>query len=86
MSGGWTRQVTVNDLAISTRMAGVQMYLVRGGVREMHWHVASEWAYVLSGTCRITVVDQNARGFVDDVSQGDIWLFPGGIPHSIQVV
>lgn len=24
------------------------------------------------------------RGFVEDVSETDLWLFPGGIPHSIQ--
>ena len=83
-SGGWTRQVTVRDLAISKEMAGVQMRLIKGGVREMHWHVSAEWAYMIYGTCRITAVDQHGRGFVEDVSKGDLWLFPGGIPHSIQ--
>ncbi|XP_054157583.1 oxalate decarboxylase OxdD-like [Oppia nitens] len=82
--GGWTRQVTVRDFAISIKMAGVQMRLIRGGVRELHWHVQSEWAYTISGTCRITAVDQEGRAFIDDVSAGDLWLFPGGIPHSIQ--
>jgi oxalate decarboxylase len=83
-SGGWTRQVTVRDLAISKKMAGVQMRLIAGGIRELHWHVGSEWALMLYGSARITAVDQHGRSHVSDVKQGDLWLFPGGIPHSIQ--
>jgi oxalate decarboxylase len=83
-SGGWTRQVTVRDLPLSKKMAGVQMYLIKGGVRELHWHVGSEWAFMISGSARITAVDQHGRGFVEDVDAGDLWIFPGGIPHSIQ--
>src|ERR1700722_12501338 len=82
--GGWTRQVTVRDLPISKKMAGVQMRLIKGGIRELHWHVGAEWAYMISGTARITAVDQEGRAFVEDVSAGDLWIFPGGIPHSIQ--
>lgn len=84
--GGWTRQVTVRDMAMSKKMAGVQMYLIKGGVRELHWHVGAEWAFMISGTARITAVDQKGRGFVEDVNAGDLWVFPGGIPHSIQGV
>ena len=36
------------------------------------------------GVGRITAVDQNAKKFVSDVKQGDLWFFPGGVPHSIQ--
>ncbi len=82
--GGWTRQVTVRDLPISKEMAGVEMRLVSGGIRELHWHVGSEWAFMTAGSARITAVDQNGRAFVEDVNKGDLWLFPGGIPHSIQ--
>lgn len=84
--GGWTRQVTVRDLPISRKMAGVQMKLVKGGIRELHWHVGAEWAFMIEGTARITAVDAEGRGFVDDVKAGDLWVFPGGIPHSIQGV
>jgi len=82
--GGWTRQVTVRDLPMSKKMAGVQMRLIKGGIRELHWHVGAEWAFMISGTARITAVDQKGRGFVEDVNAGDLWIFPGGIPHSIQ--
>jgi oxalate decarboxylase len=83
-AGGWTRQVTMRDLPISKTMAGVEMRLISGGIRELHWHVASEWALMLYGSARITAVDQQGRAFVNDVHEGDLWLFPGGVPHSIQ--
>src|SRR3984885_13522722 len=83
-SGGWTRQVTARELPISTTMAGVEMRLTAGGVRELHWHVEAEWAIMLNGNARITAVDQEGKSFVSDVSQGDLWLFPPGVPHSIQ--
>ena len=83
-AGGWTRQVTVRELGIAKAMAGVNMRLNAGSVRELHWHKAAEWAYVLTGTARITAVDANGRNFVDDVGVGDLWYFPPGIPHSIQ--
>src|ERR1700677_87437 len=83
-SGGWTRQVTERELPISKTMAGVEMRLVSGGVRELHWHTSAEWAYMIYGSARITAVDAQGRSFVNDVTKGDLWLFPGGIPHSIQ--
>jgi oxalate decarboxylase len=83
-TGGWTRQVTVRELAVSKPIAGVNMRLNAGGVRELHWHKAAEWAYMLYGNARITAVDAQGRNFVDDVGVGDLWYFPAGIPHSIQ--
>jgi oxalate decarboxylase len=83
-SGGWTRQVTKRELGISKSIAGVQMRLNAGGVRELHWHKQAEWAYMLYGFARITAIDANGRNFADDVGVGDLWYFPGGIPHSIQ--
>ena len=83
-SGGWTRQVTARELGVSKNIAGVNMRLNAGGVRELHWHKAAEWAYMLYGKVRITAVDAKGRNFVDDVGVGDLWYFPSGIPHSIQ--
>ena len=82
--GGWTRQITVRELPVSTNMAGVDMRLNAGGVREMHWHKEAEWAYMLYGNARITTVDDEGRNFIDDVGVGDLWYFPPGLPHSIQ--
>jgi oxalate decarboxylase len=83
-SGGWTRQVTIRELPVSKQMAGVEMRLVNGGVRELHWHVSAEWAFMIAGNARITAVDADGHSFVNDVAAGDLWLFPGGVPHSIQ--
>src|ERR1035438_5093461 len=83
-SGGWTRQVTARELPISTTIAGVEMRLTAGGVRELHWHVEAEWAIMLYGNSRITAVNQEGKSFVSDVGKGDLWLFPPGVPHSIQ--
>lgn len=82
--GGWARQTTIRELPVSKAMAGVNMRLKAGAVREMHWHKESEWAYMIKGKARITAVDQDGRTFADDVGAGDLWYFPGGIPHSIQ--
>jgi oxalate decarboxylase len=84
LSGGWAREVTVRELPVSETLAGVNMRLKPGGIREMHWHQEAEWAYMLAGRARITAVDQEGRNFIDDVGEGDVWYFPAGIPHSIQ--
>jgi oxalate decarboxylase len=65
-------------------MAGVNFRLTAGGVRELHWHTADEWAIVLYGAARITVLDRGGKSFVADVKKNDLWYFPSGLPHSIQ--
>lgn len=82
--GGWSREVTQRDLPISTTMAGVNMRLKAGAVRELHWHKPAEWAFMLAGQARITAVDNDGHDFIADVRAGDLWYFPSGIPHSIQ--
>ncbi|MDB6165616.1 MAG: bicupin, oxalate decarboxylase family [Lacunisphaera sp.] len=82
--GGWSREVTVRELPVSKAMAGVNMRLTAGGVRELHWHTAGEWAIMLYGTARITVIDGDGKSFVADVAKNDLWYFPSGMPHSIQ--
>jgi oxalate decarboxylase len=84
LSGGWAREVTIRELPVSETIAGVNMRLKPGGIRELHWHKEAEWAYMLAGRARITAVDQEGRNFIDDVGEGDVWYFPKGIPHSIQ--
>jgi oxalate decarboxylase len=82
--GGWSREITIRELPIATTIAGVNMSLTPGGVRELHWHQQAEWSYMLLGHARITAVDQDGRNFIADVGPGDLWYFPPGIPHSIQ--
>jgi oxalate decarboxylase len=82
--GGWSREITQRELPIATTIAGVNMRLTAGGVRELHWHKEAEWSFMLAGTARITAIDQDGHNFVTDVGVGDLWFFPSGIPHSIQ--
>ncbi|MGA2259227.1 MAG: cupin domain-containing protein [Thermoguttaceae bacterium] len=82
--GGWARQTTVRELPVATELAGVNMRLEAGAVRELHWHKEGEWAYMLKGGARVTSVDQELRTYQDDVGEGEGWFFPAGIPHSIQ--
>ena len=60
-NGGWARQVTQDDFHISTTIAGVNMRLGPGGVRELHWHQQAEWAVMTYGDCRVTVLDEAGR-------------------------
>ena len=83
-AGGWSRQTTIREIPASTDLALVNMRLKAGAVRELHWHKPDEWGFVLKGRVRITAIDEDGHAFQDDVGEGDIWNFPGGIPHSIQ--
>ena len=82
--GGWTRQTTIKELPTSVELAGVNMRLDEGVIRELHWHKEAEWAYVLEGKVRVTALDTDGGSFVDDVEKGDLWYFPPGHPHSLQ--
>jgi oxalate decarboxylase len=82
--GGWTNQVTQSVLPSSTDIAGVRMRLTAGSFRELHWHTSDEWAYMLYGNTRVTVLNPDGTIFIGDVGKGDLWYFPAGFPHSIQ--
>ncbi|KAF7563377.1 hypothetical protein G7046_g731 [Stylonectria norvegica] len=82
--GGWTRQTTINELGTSVELAGVNMRLGEGVIRELHWHKEAEWAYVLDGEVRVTALDYEGGNFIDDLKKGDLWYFPSGVPHSLQ--
>ncbi|TQR95480.1 cupin domain-containing protein [Paenibacillus ottowii] len=83
--GGITRGASVHDFPVSEGIAGVSMRLEPGGMRELHWHAnAAEWAYVISGSCRTTVIHPDGNSYVDIFNPGDVWYFPRGYGHSIQ--
>jgi len=86
LSGGWAREITVRELPIAREIAGVDMRLTPGGIRELHWHKEAEWAYMIAGSCRVSLLDEEGRLFIDDVGVGDLWYFPSGLPHSIQAL
>src|ERR1700692_1739148 len=83
-AGGWARQVNAAMFPISTTISGVNMRLDAGGVRELHWHQQAEWAVMTYGHCRVTCLDAKGRPYVADVTAGDLWYFPAGLPHSLQ--
>ena len=82
--GGWTHQVTQRELPPSRDLAGVNMRLTAGSFRELHWHTADEWAIMLTGNARVSVMQPDGKMFIEDVGVGDLWYFPAGFPHSIQ--
>ena len=84
LSGGWAREITARELPVATELAGVNMRLKPGGIREMHWHKEAEWQYMIAGSARVTAVDEDGRNFIADIPTGGLWYFPGGVPHSIQ--
>lgn len=83
-AGGWTHEVTSRVLPDSKDIAGVNMRLTAGSFRELHWHLADEWSFMLTGEARISVLQPDGKMFIDDVKAGDLWYFPAGFPHSIQ--
>ncbi len=83
--GGITRGASVREFPASTGLAGVSMRLDPGGLRELHWHAnAAEWAFVIDGQCRTTILHPNGSSAVDTFGPGDVWYFPRGYGHSIQ--
>jgi oxalate decarboxylase len=62
--GGWARQVNQDEFPIAEDLAGVNMKLDAGGIRELHRHAADEWARMLDGNCRLTAIDLHGRSYV----------------------
>jgi oxalate decarboxylase len=85
--GGTASEATVEEFPLSQSIAGVSMRLNPGGFRELHWHsIAAEWAYVLEGRVRTTVISPDGTSATDDFAAGDIWYFPKGHGHMLQCV
>jgi oxalate decarboxylase len=83
--GGSAKESTVKQLPVATSMAGVSIRLKPGGLRELHWHaIAGEWAYVVKGNVRATVISPNGQPAQDDFGPGDVWYFPKGHGHALQ--
>lgn len=79
------KEATVLQLPISKGIAGVSMKLEPGAMRELHWHAtAAEWAFVLSGRVRTTVISPDRTAETNDFEPGDVWYFPRGHGHMIE--
>jgi len=83
--GGSAKEANVEEFPLSKSMAGVSMRLKPGGLRELHWHaIAAEWAYVIEGNVRTTVILPNGQAESSDFGPGDVWYFPKGHGHALQ--
>src|SRR5258706_4837557 len=85
IGGSFGKEATVEQLPISKGIAGVSMRLEPGAMRELHWHAtAAEWAFVLEGRVRTTVIAPDGGSETNDFVPGDIWYFPRGHGHMLQ--
>jgi oxalate decarboxylase len=85
IGNSYGKEATVTQLPISKGIAGVSMRLEPGAMRELHWHAtAAEWAFVLEGRVRTTVVDPAGCSETNDFDPGDVWYFPRGHGHMLQ--
>src|SRR6266852_4928031 len=83
--GGSAKEATVKQLPISKGIAGVSMRLKPGGLRELHWHAnAAEWAFVIKGRVRTTVIGPDGLSETNDFDPGDVWYFPRGHGPAVQ--
>src|ERR1051326_8564857 len=85
LGNSFGKEVTVEQLPISKGIAGVSMQLEAGVMRELHWHAtAAEWAFVLKGRVRTTVINPRGQSETNDFDPGDIWYFPRGHGHMLE--
>jgi oxalate decarboxylase len=79
------KESTVEQLPIAKGIAGVSMRLEPGAMRELHWHAtAAEWAFVIEGRVRTTVIDPSGHAETNDFEPGDVWYFPRGHGHMLE--
>jgi oxalate decarboxylase len=85
IGGNEAREATVTQLPTCKGIASVSMKLAPGGMRELHWHAtAAEWAFVVEGNVRTTVIDPQGNSETDEFEPGDIWYFPRGHGHMLE--
>src|SRR4051812_36519402 len=85
IGNSYGKEATVEQLPISKGIAGVSMRIEPGAMRELHWHAtAAEWAFVIDGRVRTTVIDPQGFGETDDFEPGDVWYFPRGHGHMLE--
>jgi oxalate decarboxylase len=87
IGGSSGKEATVAQLPISKGLAGVSMRLEPGAMRELHWHAtAAEWAFVIEGRVRTSVIDPQGYSEINDFQPGDIWYFPRGHGHMLECI
>ena len=66
-------------------MAAVELRLIKGGLRELHWHpLSDEWQYYVSGKGRMTVFEAGSKARTFDFEEGDVGYIDMSMPHYIE--
>jgi oxalate decarboxylase len=82
--GGSIREHRAAEFPASHNISAGIVRLKGGAFREPHWHPNSdEWAYILEGKVRLTVVGLHGQTTVEDFEFGDAWFVPVGFGHSV---
>lgn len=82
--GGSIKEHRAADFPASHNISAGVVRLDVGAYREPHWHPNSdEWAYILEGKVRLTVVGPHGQVTVEDFDYGDVWFVPIGFGHSV---
>lgn len=82
--GGSIREHRAHDFPVSHNISAGVVRLEVGAFREPHWHPNSdEWAYILEGKVRLTVVGLHGQTVIEDFEYGDAWFVPIGFGHSV---
>src|SRR5262245_17895745 len=69
LGNSFGKEVTVEQLPISKGIAGVSMQLEADVMRELHGHAtAAEWAFVLKGRVRTTVIISGGKSSMWETS------------------
>ncbi len=63
--GGLYKAASTAQFPASSSISGALFKLNPGAMREMHWHDPNEWALVVNGTCRATLVNQGSTHMVE---------------------
>lgn len=82
--GGYYRAASTTNFPTSTALSGALNVLKPGGMRELHWHAADEWAIVINGSCRGLVMQYGTDHPINswDYMAGDVWYATISAFHS----
>jgi oxalate decarboxylase len=82
--GGSIREHRAIDFPVSHNISAGVVRMEVGTFREPHWHPNSdEWAYILEGKVRLTVVGLHGQVTTEDFDYGDAWFVPIGFGHTV---
>jgi oxalate decarboxylase len=82
--GGEVRVVDSHNFPTSRYLAAALVILKPGAIRELHWHIKSEWQYYIQGKGRMTVFMPVGNARTMDFNANDIGYVPAVAGHYIE--